>query len=238
MLRSLLIILVSIFSTQTVLSSDPLREEPITLTLHLINRNIGEESPHNDFWQCQQTAKAAFEAKTYTFDETEYFTFKTKPEDHFGPSGFNDYGYYRYNELKLLFDVEFNTQEQSSQRKGVSVFYNPKDCIKRFFDISLQMTPEEFTKFSRYDISLSSRSLRFPERFTSSRPKVLGSMYGSGDFCVMYQDAQNGYHVFHALSFSVNNPDEIIGMTACATDFVEKYTKQTGVALTQYKERR
>jgi hypothetical protein len=253
MLKKLVVLMSFVIAQNVLATSEGEREEgaaqsrvaatsqvvaPVTLSLHLINRNIGDESPHNNFWQCQQTAKAAFEAKTYAFDEAEYFTFKTKPEDHFGPSGFNEYGYYRYNELKLLFDVEFNTQEQSAQRKGISLFYNPKSFIGRFFDISVQMTPEEFTKFSRYDISLSARSLRFPERLTSSRPKMLGATYGSGDFCDLYQDAKGGFHVFNELRFSACSPDELLSGIAYAERLVEEYTNQTGVSLTQYKKRR
>ncbi|MBA4750065.1 MAG: hypothetical protein H2057_05535 [Alphaproteobacteria bacterium] len=212
-------------------------KSPITLSLHLINRNLGEESPHNDFWQCQQTAINAFQPE-HTFDATEYFTFKVNAEDHFVRSDFKEYGYYRYNELKLLFDVEFDTQGQPSQRKGISLFYNPKNFIGKFFDISVQMTPKEFAKFSRYDVSLSARSLRFPERFTSSRPKVLGATYGSGDFRDLYQDTAGDFHVFHTLRFSPRHPDELISVTAYAGGFVEEYTKQTGISLTQYKKNR
>ncbi|MCE2950922.1 MAG: hypothetical protein ACK5TR_02905 [Alphaproteobacteria bacterium] len=250
MLKKLVILLSFVIAQNVLATSEGEKEEgsalsrvaatseggaPVTLTLHLINRNVGEESSHNDFWQCQQIARQAFQPR-YTFDEKEYFTFKTKAEDHFGPSGFNEYGYYRYNELKLLFDVELGDQDQTTKRKGVSSYYNPKNFINKFFDLSVHMTPEEFAQFSRYDMSLSARSLRFPETYTSARPKVLGSTYGSGDFCVMYQDAQNGYHVFHALRFVARQTDELIGVTACASGFVEEYTRQTGLVLTKYEK--
>jgi hypothetical protein len=214
-----------------------LREEPVTLTLHIAHQRVTDPIDRSHFSKCQQSAKEAFKERGFVTIPETFFTLKKNKEDYLEDGKIKGGGFFRFDKTVASFDVLLKGEADLLQRKGVACPYNLKSMTESFLNIPLTLSKKELSQLCRFEVSVSVEEWPLPTEFSAKEKSnvSLAHLVSTDDLPGLWIDGQGSLHVFYEMNLHSYSKNDTLALKA-GRESRSLYEKQTEKKLAEWKK--